>query len=82
MWLVIVVGLGILILPLIIDIASWIMIIGFAIILIGWFFHAVLWLLPFVVMYFVGQWLIDKYYLRTGKGEFWASKKLKARLKK
>lgn len=77
MWLVIIVGLGLLLLPMIINIAEWVLIIGFAIIILGWFFHAFLWLLPFIVVAFVGQKLIDSHYLKTGKGKFWASHKVK-----
>lgn len=82
MWLVIVVGLGILLLPLIIDAAEWIMIIGFVLLILSWFFRALLWLIPLVIIDVVGQKLINRYYLKTGKMAWLASGNIKKNKKR
>lgn len=80
MWLVIIVGLFILILPFLIDIFSWLLAISVIIIIASWFFHSLIWILLFLAVAIGGQKLIDNHYIKTGKGKFWISNKLKNKI--
>lgn len=77
MWLVIIVGLLILLLPLIVDAFEWIMIIGIVLIIISWFFHALIWLIPLIILDYLGQKWANAYYLKTGKLKWLASAKVR-----
>lgn len=77
MWLVIIVGLGILLLPLIIDAFEWIMIIGFILLILSWFFHALIWLIPLIILDYLCQKWANSYYLKTGKLRWLAQAKVR-----
>lgn len=77
MWLVIVVGLLWLLLPFIMRAFWFILGIGVLIIIASWFIHSLVWIIPLIVISIIGQHLIDKHYLNTGKWRWLASSKVK-----
>ncbi|WP_311408458.1 hypothetical protein [Liquorilactobacillus uvarum] len=79
MWLVIVVGLGWLLLPFIMRVFWLVMAVGLILLILSFIYKAALWvLIPFCI-YWVGQRLIDRHYIKTGKGKYWASHKIKGK---